>query len=483
MTAEKFARGPVWTAAAAQAVLLTVFSTGYDYHRDELYYRMLRPAWGYVDQPPLTPAIARLTLHLADAEWALRIPATLASALSVVVLAMITWKLGGSRTAQSLAAWGYATAMMPLMLGHVLFTSTIDLLLISLVVYTLLVAVQGDHRWWVAAGLITGLTTYNRWLIVIVVGGLVVGLLLLGPRRDFRTPWPYLGGVVAVIVGLPNLLYQADHGWPQLAMGSALGAENGESVRSGFVLMLIVLLGPPLVAVWGTGVVWLLRAEQRHVDGWLVVGFAVLLVFTFVGGTQPHYPVHLLSVMYAAGCVPAARWLSGNRFRQRLVISVVAINAAVSIVLALPIIPLRVVGRTPVVDAGPMVADQIGWDRYVEQIARVYDDLPAPRPPILASNYGETGALARYGPALGLPAPYSGHVALYDQRRLPDDTDAVLVVGGQLHTATDLFSTCTVLATLDNGLGVDNEEQGMPVALCQHPHDPEHLWPALRHLD
>lgn len=480
---EQFARGPVFAAAAAQGVLLTVFSAGYDYHRDELYYRMLRPAWGYVDQPPMAPAIARMTLHLADAEWALRIPATLASALSVVVLAMITWRLGGGRTAQSLAAWGYATAMMPLMLGHVLFTSTIDLLLISLVVYALVVAVQGHNGWWVAAGLVVGLTTYNRWVIVIVVGGLVLGLLLLGPRRAFRTPWPYIGGVVAVIVGLPNLLYQIQHGWPQLEMGAALGTHNAASVRSGFVLMLIVMLGPPLVAVWGTGIVWLLRSDRRNVDGWLVVGFAVLLVFTFVGGAQPHYPVHLLSVIYAAGCVPVETWLSGHRFRQLLLICVVVINATVSIVLALPVIPLRMVGHTPVVHAGPMVADQIGWSQYVAQIARIYHDLPAPRPPILASNYGEAGALARYGPTFGLPAPYSGHVALYDHRRLPEDTDAVVVVGGQLRRAATLFGSCTVLATLDNGLGVDNEEQGMPVALCEHPHNPDLLWPALRHLE
>lgn len=463
--------------------MLTVCSAGYDYHRDELYFRMLRPAWGYVDQPPLTPALARLTMHLADAEWALRIPATLASAASVVVIALITQQLGGGRCAQSLAAWGQATAMLPLMLGHVLFTSTIDLLLISLVVYALVVAVHGRDRWWVSAGLIAGLTTYNRWLIVTVVGGLVLGLLMLGPRRAFRTPWPYLGGVGAVLVGLPNLLYQARHGWPQLEMGAALGAHNAASVRGGFVLMLVVMLGPPLVAVWATGIGWLLRPDRRHTDGWLVVGFVVLLVFTAVGGAQPHYPVHLLSVMYAAGCVPVARWLAGHRARQRLMVCVVAINAAVSIVLALPVIPLRVVGRTPVIDAGPMVADQIGWSQYARQIAAIYRGLPAPRPPILVSNYGEAGALARYGPDLGVPAPYSGHNALHDERRLPEQTTALLVVGGQLPRIEHLFVSCRVLATLDNGLGVENEEQGVPVALCEHPRDPADLWRSLRHLD
>ncbi|WP_188586025.1 hypothetical protein [Gordonia jinhuaensis] len=64
----------------------------------------------------------------------------------------------------------------------------------------------------------------------------------------------------------------------------------------------------------------------------------------------------------------------------------------------------------------------------------------------------------------------------------PSETDAVLIVGGQLHRATTLIRSWTVLATLDNGIGVDNEEQGIPVALCERPHDPKNLWPTLRRL-
>ncbi len=60
---------------------------GYGYHRDELYFRMLPAAWGYVDQPPLVPFLARSMATVVDQPWALRLPATLATALSVVLVA------------------------------------------------------------------------------------------------------------------------------------------------------------------------------------------------------------------------------------------------------------------------------------------------------------------------------------------------------------------------------------------------------------
>lgn len=60
------ARGPVLTAALAQGIALSLGSVGYGYHRDELYFRMLPAAWGYVDQPPLVPFLARTMAGVVD---------------------------------------------------------------------------------------------------------------------------------------------------------------------------------------------------------------------------------------------------------------------------------------------------------------------------------------------------------------------------------------------------------------------------------
>lgn len=55
--------GPI---AGVVVVTLLMMSPWYGYHRDELYFRMLgqTPAWGYFDQPPLTPLLARLSTGL-----------------------------------------------------------------------------------------------------------------------------------------------------------------------------------------------------------------------------------------------------------------------------------------------------------------------------------------------------------------------------------------------------------------------------------
>lgn len=488
MSAERVHWRVVVPAAALAAIALTLGSFGYGYHRDELYFRMLPPAWGYLDQPPLTPLLARLTTHLADEPWALRLPATVACALSVVVVALVCRELGGGRGAQALAAWGYAFAAMPMMLGHVLLTSTLDLLLLALLVLAMLRATSGSPgeqgRWWVAAGLVAGLATYNRLLVVVVGGGLLLGIAVLGPRQSFRSPSAWAGALVAVGVALPNLAYQATHDWPQLSMGAALSDNNAPEVRSQLPLLLLVMLGPPLVAVWGTGIGWLLRRERRSRVGYLVVGAVVVIVFTFTSGAQPHYPVHLLAVLYAAGCVPVARWLAARRAARRLALGLLAVNAAVSVTLALPVVPLAAVGDTPLPDIGPLVADQVGWPRYVGQVAAVYRGSALRPTEVIASNYGEAGAIARFGPELGLPRPVSGHNSLATVGRPADSSTVVLVVGHQLDEVAGLFVSCEVVDRLDNGLDVDNEEQGAPVAVCRDPREPwASLWPRFRHLD
>jgi hypothetical protein len=264
-------------------------------------------------------------------------------------------------------------------------------------------------------------------------------------------------------------------------MGSALAANNADEVRVLIGPMLAVLLGPPLLPIWVAGLVGLVRRPDWRDQRWIAVTFVVVVAFTFVGGAQVHYLMATLPVLYAAGCVPVASWVSGRPGRVRLVWAGVAANAVVSLVIALPLVPVDRLGDTPVTAMNPVVGDTVGWERYAAQIAEVQRSA-GPGTPVIATNYGEAGALVRFGvPDAG--SVLSGQNALWDAGP-PPATSSVVVVGAQLARLEPLFAACEVRAHLDNGVSVDNEEQGQPVAVCHDPIDSWHLlWQRVRHLD
>ena len=462
-------------AAVVVAVVMTVSSVGYGYHRDELYFSMLRPAWGYVDQPPFTPLLSHAVAAVYDGgPWLLRVPATLFSVGCVVLTALLARELGGGAKAQTWTAWGVATTSAVTVLGHVFLTSTADLTLWPAICLCILKAELHDRpRWWLAAGALAGLATYNRLLVGVLVAGIALGLLLVGPRRRLLSPYVLGGALVALVVALPNELYQVLNGWPEGDMGRALAANNAADTRIAMFPLLVVLFGPPLVVIWVAGLVALWRDRRLR---FFVVAFGLLLLFTFVGGTQPHYPVFLLPLPFAAGIVAMERHLG------RVWAALFALNALVSALIGLPLLTVGTVGATPVPGINPIVGDSIGWPTYVRQVTTAYDALPdRDSAVVLASNYGEAGAVHHYAPDVPV---FSAQNALYDQDRPADPVTTVVVVGGQYDEVRRLFDTCRVVDRLDNGVGVDNEEQGEPVAVCRGPVASwDLLWPRLRHLD
>jgi len=476
------------TAAAVVGLVLLGTSQGYGYERDELYFRMLRPAWGYVDQPPLVPWLVRLSTHLADQPWALRLPATLSVAASVLVVTLITRELGGGRLAQILAAWLYAGSAAVSILGHVLVTATLDLLTWPLIcLFVARALLRDEDTWWLWAGLVAGLASYDKLLVSWLLLGIAIGLVLVGPRRVLWSPAVLLGAAITFALAMPNLVYQVTHGWPQLDMAAALADNNAADVRAFMWPLMLIILGPPLVPIWIAGIVSLLRRVEWRPVRCFVPAFGVVVLLTFIGGTQPHYPTGLLVVLLAAGMVPTGELVSRSPAWFRVVVLAAAVNALVSMLIGLPLIPVGYVGSTPVPAISLPVADQVGWPQYVNQVARVWSRISPSRrhhAAIITSNYGEAGAIARFGPERQLPRPFSGQNSLYDEGPPPRRTTTVVFVGGQLPFARHLFQRCSVEGRLDNHVGVDNEEQGMPVAVCSGPRHPWRiLWRRLHHLD
>jgi hypothetical protein len=210
----------------------------------------------------------------------------------------------------------------------------------------------------------------------------------------------------------------------------------------------------------------------------------VVLLIVLVTGGQPYYPFGLLAFGYAAGCVVVEQWANHRRGRQVAAWAAVAATVAVAAVVALPLIP---VGSLPpaVAAANQTARDSIGWPTYVDEVAAVYGSLPATdqaNTALLAQNYGEAGALDKYRPDHHLPTAFSGQNQLYFYGPPPDAATVVVAVG--YDSLDQVFTACTVAGTLDNHLGVDNEEQGRSIQVCRGPRGGwTTIWPTLKHLD
>lgn len=462
------------------AVVLGALAPHYGYHRDELYFRMLPPAWGYTDQPPLAPLLVRATTSLfGDSLIALRLPAIACAVASLPLLTAITREVGGGPRAQALTLWGMAGATLTLLFGHVLLTASLDLLVWPATILCVLRAVlRDDGRWWLVAGAVVGLSTYNKLLVAVLLVGIALGVALCGPRHWLRSRWVWGAITLVGLIALPNVAFQIIHGWPQLAMGEALRENNSAEVRVMMWPFLVLLVGPVLAVWWVAGLVAILRRPQWRRLRFLVVTFLVVVAFVFVAGTQFYYPAGILGVLTAIGAVPVAGWAEAKGRSVTLWV-LVAANAVGCAITSLPLLPVSSPATAALAGTNSATADQIGWPEYVARVEDVVAGADADA--VIASNYGEAGALDRFGRRL--PPVHSGHNALWDLGG-PTDAEVVVLVGGQGESMTGAFRECEVAGELDHGLAVGTEEQGEPITVCRGPVDSwDRLWPRFRHLD
>jgi 4-amino-4-deoxy-L-arabinose transferase-like glycosyltransferase len=246
---------------------------------------------------------------------------------------------------------------------------------------------------------------------------------------------------------------------------------------STFVPLQLLQLSPFLVPVWIVGFrrIWRSLPWARSV----ALAYPVLCVVVLAVGGKSYYALPLLLVLVAAGCEPTLRWV--DRHRRQAAVGLV-LTAVTSAVFTLPVLPAS--AADAVIPVNKEQGEQIGWPAFADTVARAWEQVPdvdRSTATIFTGNYGEAGALVRYGPSRGLPTPYSAHMSFWDWDRPPDtNTGPVLLV--QIERSADLeshFEDCRQVATVDSL--VANDEDGTALVLCSAPAEPwSTLWPKLR---
>ncbi|NUS45337.1 MAG: glycosyl transferase family 39 [Mycobacteriaceae bacterium] len=486
-----FASAGVAVVAALGALALIVSMGRYQFFGDELYFISAgrRLSWSYADQGPLVPLLARaMDLIAPESMVALRVPAVMATVGAIVLCALIARELGGSAAAQVLAAAAYATSPFLLGQGNTLSTNAIDTPLWVLASWLLVRWVRTRRDvlllW---AAVVTAVDMQVKWLIPFFWFAVAVGVCLVGPRCLLRRRTLWAGALVVAVTMVPSLLWQARHGWPQLALGRAVAAEQDAiGGRVVFVPLTAVIAGVlgGVLLLCGVWALW--RSDALRPYRFLGVALPLLiLAFVAVNG-RPYYPSGCYAVVIAAGAV----WAAGAPVATWRKVAVVPLTLA-SVVLAAASLPWKPERDLPPArpdDAiGLLLYGRFGWTELARTAARVYRDLPPEdrgRTVFVTRSYWQAAALDVYRYTYGMPAAYSWSRGFGYFGAPPNRATTVILVARDATEMQSLFASVTPIGRADARLGLPGVSRDVTFWRCDHPRQPwSTAWPGLMRLN
>jgi 4-amino-4-deoxy-L-arabinose transferase-like glycosyltransferase len=494
----KGASWAAWSVAAVVAIVHFAVAGQYDIFRNELYFIVCgrHPAFGYVDQPPLVPLIAAATQWGGIHPWLLRLPAVLCAIFIVPLTVYFAQLLGANTRAAWLAAVAAATATLVVAMTATLGTSTFesfDFTAVALLVTLAYVRNMPRALWW--AGVVAGLAFEARYGILFWGVGLVVGIAAFGPRALLRSRDFWIGAAIAAVIALPNVIWQAAHGFPFLELVRNDNAGNFTGSPLGFTLEQIFANNMLWAPLWVTGIVAPFVSKRLAPFRFLSATFVVTAVIIFVSHGKMYYMAGLYPTMIALGAAACARlW----RWFVALWAVLAAANGVTALPLVLPVISPAALHHMmdnmsfrprPIEAAGigaplmQMFSDEFGWRDLATTVQTIYDSLPPDqraKAAIFASNYGEAAAVDFYG--RGLPPALSGNNNYYLWGT--HGFDGSLVIGINESTAdwSSLCGSVQEAGRFGNSPFAMPYEVNRPIVLCRNMHPPlPQMWPRFKH--
>jgi 4-amino-4-deoxy-L-arabinose transferase-like glycosyltransferase len=419
--------------AAGALVLMSAFHAGYGYFRDELYYLACtdHPAFGYVDQPPLSIGVLGLWRWIfGDSLHAIRFPAALAISGTSFLTALIARRLGGGRYALWLSALSVVAAHMILGSGRSYSMNSLDILFWTGALYIAVRVLAGDPPGlWLAFGVVAGLGLLNKYSVGFMCAGLAGGLLLSSQRKQLADGRFWGGVLVALLLFLPHVIWEIQKGFPSLEfMHNASQLKNARISPAEFI-------GGQFGGMnYLNGPLWLLGLGYFffHPEGkrfrpvaWM---YLIVVLILITGNGKVYYLTASYPVLLAGGAVFLEKVLRDHPSPRLSLIypALLCIMGLIGLPFTLPVLPVdRFIAyekllammpkseeRSAVGDLPQWYADQFGWEEFAASVARIYGTLTPDEQSqcvIFVRNYGEAGAIDFFGKKYGLPPALCAH--------------------------------------------------------------------------
>ena len=307
---------------------------------DEAYYWLWSRHFsaGYLDHPPAIAWLIRLgTLFFGDTSFGVRFGTVLASALAT----LFVWRTAAVLGDERLGARAALFFNLTLMVGVEMLAATPDapaLLAASAFLYALVrVRSSGDGRWWLAVGVAGGVALLSKFTAFFLAGGVLLWLVAdPQARRWFRSPWPYAGAALALLIDVPNLLWNATHGWATFAFQFARVDAGQFTFRFllEFLAAQIGLCTPFIFILGAVGIAKTSRdASWRVIASLLWPGIAYFVVHSLHDRVQANWPSFLFPMFAVAAALAECDAVAGTanrflRFSARATVPVAAVMLA-----------------------------------------------------------------------------------------------------------------------------------------------------------
>jgi len=542
------ANGVIVCLSVAKLLIHLYAGRHYGYFVDELYYLACSRhlAWGYVDQPPLIAVITWIVRSLLGQSLpAIRFLPAVAGAGEVALTALIARELGGRRFAQGLAALAALVApgilagdgLLTMNVFEPLFWMGCAWLVIRMVKSATPESGNAPKKWrvtsdewlartarrpdeiaansalvtghspllWLWFGILAGVGLENKYSMAIFGAGLVLGLLLTPQRRLLASRWLWIGGAIAFLIFLPNLIWNLHHHFPFLELQANI-RRSGRDVPLTpvpFFGQEILTMNPLALPLWLAGL-WFYffssSGKPFRALGWAWV-FTALVIVTVSPRVYYLYPA--FPILFAGGAVIWERWVSPPGFRKTCLKfawpALLGASGAIFAPLAIPVLPPATYIRytkalhlePPKIEThrlGPLpqiFADQFGWQEMAATVARVYNNLPPDvraKTAIFGQNYGQAGAIDLFGPRYGLPPAISGHQSYFLWGPRGYTGESMIVMGDREKPLEELFTSVEKVGHVDHPYSMPYEH--IDVFYCRGLKWPlGDIWPKIKNWD
>ncbi len=470
----------------------------FGFHRDEFLHLVLADHldWGYKEVPPFIAVLAKITTVIfGNSVFAARIFTTICSGLIIWFTGLITVELGGKKFAIALACLAMIFSPGFAASGYLFQPVVFDQLWWVMAVWLLTKYCNTSsvkYLYWL--GLVVGFGMLTKYTMAFFTFALIFGIAISKQRKMLLNRHIIGAALVALLIFLPNLIWQLTHHLPVLTHMKTLQKEQLDYIKpSDFIIQELMVNGIALF-VWLTGFIFLLFSTRLHKFQFLGIAFVLIFTFLLVMNGKSYYLFGAYPMLFAAGGFGFERWLKASGYVLRgVTIAIFTIPNLIFFPMVLPVLPFNQTlaffrfadqnlsfMRFAVTWEDHKVhkttqdyADMLGWDEMTGLVAKAYHSLTPEQQKhtqIYADNYGEAGAINYLGKPYHLPEVIS--LASSFTLWAPDHLDGQYIVyvddkgGGNVDSFKSCLESYSKVGEVENPLA---REKGTAVFILVHP--------------